>query len=72
MAASVKSGFSTNSSAYTSTCGPKPKDALVKVSFFNNSRLCCNFRNFRSGNSAAVCFMCAKWTLNMPYGKYSA
>jgi len=31
MAASVKSGFSTNSSAYTSTCGPKPKDALVKV-----------------------------------------
>ena len=31
MAASVKSGFSNSSSAYVSRCGPKPKDALVKV-----------------------------------------
>ena len=30
---SVKSGYSRGSSAYTTGCGPKPKDALNKVSF---------------------------------------
>ena len=42
MAASVKSGYSAASSAYSGRCGPKPKDALSKVIIFTYDIKPCN------------------------------